>query len=85
MTNIYTDNSVVIANMQNTIDEQKALIHELSDLLIEARDDVAECLGNDIPNKGWLRFDRRIKYRQNHLAKIDEALAKAKALPSEKG
>lgn len=37
VTNIYTDNSVVIANMQKTIDEQQALIHELTDLLDKAQ------------------------------------------------
>ncbi|PPD17736.1 MAG: hypothetical protein CTY27_03260 [Methylotenera sp.] len=40
MTNIYTDNSVVIANMQKTIDEQNALIDKMREALKMPNEDV---------------------------------------------
>lgn len=60
------------------IAQMQARIDELVELLTDARDDVNECLNTNMPNAGWERYDTRIKFKQEQLAKIDEALEKVK-------
>lgn len=60
---------------QSRIDALSKDADNLTKLLIEARDDVCECLNSDYLHAGWPRYDKRILFRHLHLSAIDAAIS----------
>ena len=55
-------------------EQQQAAMRQALEALEESLPDVQECLDNNLPHAGYARYDKRIEFYREQIAKHEEAI-----------